>query len=168
MQQMCTGWSSGFDETLHRFIQLDGETCFQYRCMDAGQAFASDTNRSSCVDCVANMRSGISPINGVCIECEVGKIFDANARSSGFCVTAQSFTKTDLQYGKGKSKNTASLKEQCWPLVTTSEYKACVFGEAQNVSSPLSNTIVNGLPVFNKNLTDNSLLKNNITLKVVN
>ncbi len=154
LQQTCTGWSSGFDENLHRFVQVDGETCFQYRCIEPGQAFASDTNRSSCIDCVDNMRSGISPIDGVCVKCDVGKIFDATAKSSGFCVPTQSFSKTDLQYGKGKSKNTVPLNEQCWSLLLLGDYKACVFGETQDLTFPQKQIQIKRemLPNLNKNV----------------
>lgn len=137
LQSMCTGWGTGFDETIHAFIQPSGSTCFQYRCAEIGKAFASDTNRASCVDCNSNLRDGVSPVDGTCIKCDIGKIFSETATATGFCADAMGYTKTDLQYGKGKTKNSQpDVAKQCWPIATPDDYKMCVVnGGAQTSSS---------------------------------
>ena len=48
--------------------------------------------------------------------CDLGYIFDETAANSGYCAKAKEYTKTDLQYGDGRTKNTANmpLANQCW------------------------------------------------------
>lgn len=135
--QACSGWSSGFDENQHVMMQPDGQSCYQFRCSETGYAFRSETDRT-CAACATNMRDGVHPVNGGCVKCELGKIFDENARATGYCVDTDAFTKTDMQYGKGNTKNTIEFKFQCWLQVTAEEYKSCVVngGPVNNGRTP--------------------------------
>ena len=61
--------------------------------------------------------------------CDLGYIFDETAANSGYCAKAKEYTKTDLQYGDGRTKNTAnmSLADQCWTDPSPDRYRQCVF-----------------------------------------
>lgn len=145
-QQLCDGWD-GFDENIHRFYvptmsaslstgnltvgtksPAQKTLCYQYRCLEAGTAFVSSSNRS-CAPCVNDARDGVSPADGTCIKCGLGQIFDENALSSGYCATADAYSKTDMMYGKGKTKsNVPNIKNQCWTMVDLQDYLNCVKG----------------------------------------
>ena len=110
----CDGWDTGFDETLHVMKKRETENCYEFRCVEKGYAFRSATDKT-CVPCVSSKRFGINPVNGTCVECEIGKIFDENAAATGYCANTISFTKTDLQYGPGQTRNTNfEVDNQCW------------------------------------------------------
>ncbi|MDW2995010.1 MAG: hypothetical protein R8N24_03220 [Alphaproteobacteria bacterium] len=130
----CDGWTSGYDPEKHYYHEKGD--CYEYRCKEAGFAFVSDTDRT-CTQCVKNARQGID-MNGLCVECPVGKIikdekmetFDSkNGNIEDVCVNTSKLTKTDLQYGSGKTKSTAGdLDEQCWTKGDAATYKTCVTG----------------------------------------
>lgn len=134
--QMCSGWNSGAfnQETM---IMEYTESCandtgstggYIYKCKEAGKAFVSATDKT-CADCTTNLRGGISPQDGTCVKCDLGKIFNSDAASSNYCVEARALTKTDLQYGSGKTKNSLlDLGDQCWTISDPEEYKNCVKG----------------------------------------
>lgn len=134
--QMCSGWNSGAfnQETM---IMEYTESCandtgstggYIYKCKEAGKAFVSATDKT-CADCATNLRGGISPQDGTCVKCDLGKIFNSDAASSNYCVEARALTKTDLQYGSGKTKNSLlDLGDQCWTISDPEEYKNCVKG----------------------------------------
>ena len=110
----CDGWDTGFDETLHVMKKRETENCYEFRCVEKGYAFRSAKDRT-CELCGTTSRFGASPKDGTCVECEIGKIFDENAAATGYCANTISFTKTDLQYGPGQTRNTNfEVDNQCW------------------------------------------------------
>lgn len=180
-QQLCDGWD-GFDENIHRFYvptmaaslstsnltvgtksPTQKTLCYQYRCLEAGTAFVSSSNRS-CAPCVNDARDGVSPADGTCIKCGLGQIFDETALSSGYCATADAYSKTDMMYGKGKTKsNVPNIKNQCWTMVDLQDYLNCVKGiltggnilqvDSQRRTTSASQELLNNLSninLFNK------------------
>lgn len=156
----------GYNSTLHT-IDDDTGGCVKYFCSESGKAFPS-LGSTECVECSTGIKGGPNPNNGVCVTCETGQAFD---KKSGACVSAGAYTKTDLQYGKGKTKNSdEDVEKQCWTKTTPEEYSDCVKG----VSS--SNTISSNVVYkVNPNLTINGQLNkfqpintNGIKLQVVN
>lgn len=126
LQQSCDGWTD-YNEKLHTFVQQSNQNCYQFRCTETGKAFASETNRGTCVECVSGLRTGVSPTTGACVKCDVGLIFSANATSSGFCVATNSYSNVDLQYGRGRTKNSElDIDKQCWTMTDPVEYEKCV------------------------------------------
>ena len=126
--KLAPGWT-GFNKTLHKFVIPKGKTLVEFRCKGENMAFASATDHS-CVECITSLRSGVSQVDGTCVECEAGKVFNSNATTAdAYCGDAYAYTKTDMQYGKGKTKNDVeNLKDQCWTKTETDDYRACVMG----------------------------------------
>lgn len=118
----CSGFErAGYDSSIHT-IQEDGG-CVKYFCSESGKAFASASS-TACEECSTGVKGGSNPKNGTCVKCETGQYFDSDA---GTCKTAAAYTTIELQYGKGKTKNTNSnVATQCWTLVDPAEYAACV------------------------------------------
>lgn len=125
---MCPGWTE-IDEGLHMVVQSAGKNCFEFRCKGENQAFASITNRS-CIECPTNSRGGMSSVDGTCVKCEAGKVFNNKATSTAtHCGEAIAYTKSDMQYGKGKTKNNnPDVAKQCWTMTETDAYRECVTG----------------------------------------
>jgi hypothetical protein len=125
---MCPGWTE-IDEGLHMVVQSAGKNCFEFRCKGENQAFASTTNRS-CIECPTNSRGGMSSVDGTCVKCEAGKVFNNKATSTAtHCGEAIAYTKSDMQYGKGKTKNSnLNVSQQCWTMTETDTYRKCVMG----------------------------------------
>ena len=107
----------------------------KYKCKEPGYAFAS-TVSNTCVACVTGRRTGVSPADGTCITCAVGTIFDADAVTNGYCVSATGYSKQDLQYGRGNSKDSVALGGQCWTEVQTDDYAECVTTGKMPASDP--------------------------------
>lgn len=125
LTQMCSNWpSNGFDEATMSLDYNDNMGCYTYRCREKGYAFPSSTDRT-CQPCTENLRGGASPADGVCIQCDIGYIFDETASGSGYCVQAAGYDKTDMQYGTNQSKETP-LNNQCWMIAEAEEYSDCV------------------------------------------
>lgn len=123
----CSGWpSGGFDRETMEMHYIESSNCYQYRCKDATQAFASSTSRT-CTACSTTKQGAPSPADGVCIMCETGKIFDETAATSGYCVETDVYSKTDMQYGKNHTRNTQpDVDNQCWSMKETTDYINCV------------------------------------------
>lgn len=136
MQNLCSGWAD-FNMNIHSLYQVDdSQDCFQYRCSDKSKAFVSATDRT-CEACTSeDGRVGVSPADGTCVRCQAGQIFDENSPSSGYCVNALVFSKTDLVYGKNKTK-TSNLADQCWLISYPDDYINCVKG---NTTAETGNT----------------------------
>lgn len=126
--KLAPGWT-GFNKTLHKFVIPKGKSLVEFRCKGENMAFASATDHS-CVECITSLRVGVSQVDGTCVECEAGKVFNSNATTAdAYCGDAYAYTKTDMQYGKGKTKNDVeNVKEQCWTMTETDDYRACVMG----------------------------------------
>lgn len=132
--QLCSGWSSNsYDQSTMKLSYDSEKKCYQYRCNNAGYAFPSTTDKT-CQACFTNVRGGASPVDGTCVQCAVGQIFDETATDTGYCRATTSYSSTDLQYGKGKTRNntststasTKSLSTACWTFVSADDYKKCV------------------------------------------
>lgn len=124
-----------YDETKHTLTYNNASSCYVFMCLQPGYAFP-DTSSFECEKCSGDIRQGINPTNGVCVKCPVGKVFDANALDSECCADAKVYSKNDLQYGPGKSADTA-LDSQCWTK-GSDEYLKCIKGTPtlQPVSKP--------------------------------
>ena len=131
--QLCAGWAD-FEYDSSTMVQEVDLNCvntlgdyggIKYKCKEPGYAFAS-TVSNTCVACVTGRRTGVSPADGTCVTCDVGTIFDADAVTSGYCVSATGYSKQDLQYGRGNSKDSVALGGQCWTEVQTDKYARCV------------------------------------------
>lgn len=133
-KQMCSGWTdSGYDSAIHN-IDSTGE-CVKYVCKDKTKAFPAPGNYE-CTECAGSVRGGQNPLTGLCVICEqVGQYYDVKTRS---CKDALAFSKIDMQYGKGKTKDSYNrTDDQCWTKVSPDEYKDCVFGKAAPVLSSI-------------------------------
>ncbi len=122
---MCSGWSeSGYDSNVHS-IDASGD-CVKFLCKDRHKAFPGAGN-FECVDCAASIRGGQDPKTGLCVQCsQVGQYFDVETST---CEKALGFSKTDLQYGQGKTKNSnPNVGNQCWTKSDTDSYRNCVIG----------------------------------------
>ncbi|MBQ8294376.1 MAG: hypothetical protein IJX89_03255 [Alphaproteobacteria bacterium] len=129
--KMCTGWSySSMNPEIHEITESG--TCYKYRCKESGKAFNSASDQT-CVECPASMRGGTNPANNTCVKCETGTIFN---KSTGQCSNnVIGLSKTDLMYGRGKTKNShAKLNTQCWldAGIDLDTYKNCVLGIGEN------------------------------------
>ncbi len=119
---------SNFDKTMYsgaRHKLQTGNGCAKYFCRQEGTAFAArgDTN---CVDCAGGtVKGGTSPDDGTCVVCKSGQYFNSQ---TAMCEMSGAMTKTDIQYGYAKTKNTARwpVSSQCWTKVTPAEYVACI------------------------------------------
>ena len=123
----CSGWDTGFDEASYMFVMREGQSCFEYRCKGENMAFVSATDRS-CIECPTSLRGGASPVDGTCVKCNSGRVFNNTAKTtSDHCGEAVAYTKTDMQYGKGQTKNSnPDPKNQCWTQTETDVYRECV------------------------------------------
>ncbi len=131
---MCNGWSiSGYRDDMHALEMVDN--CYKYKCKNAGQTFASVTDHT-CIDCATNNRGGPHPIDGTCVKCDTGYIFNKNNATNNYCAKAIGLTKLDLMYGRGKTKasygDTQSVNDQCWTKTSPDEYKECVMNTNKN------------------------------------
>lgn len=133
-KQMCSGWTdSGYDSAIHS-IDSTGE-CIKFMCKDKTKAFPAPGNYE-CMECAGSVRGGQNPLTGLCVVCEqVGQYFNSQ---TNLCDTAIAFTRIDMQYGKGKTKDSYNrTDDQCWTKVSPDEYKDCVFGKSAPVLSSI-------------------------------
>lgn len=133
-KKMCAGWSEvGYDSSVHS-IDSTGD-CVKYMCKDKTKAFPASGN-FECTECAGSIRGGQNPLTGLCVKCEqLGQYFDTK---TGECKSAMAFTRIDMQYGKGKTKETNTKPEnQCWTKVSPEDYKDCVFGKPKLTLSNL-------------------------------
>ncbi len=102
-----------FNSAAHDLKKIDGDACTKYFCTD-GQGFQA-VGDPTCVDCGSvAVKSGPNLTNGT-------------------CKTAKAFTKTDLQYGPGETRNTNyEFDDQCWTKATPDEYKQCITGASDH------------------------------------
>lgn len=101
----------------------ESSSCVKYFCSEPGKAFPSLGN-AECVECANGVKGGPNPNTGVCVSCNSGEYFN---KTAGKCESAAAYTKMDLQYGKGKTRNTnTDVDNQCWTVTTPDEYKVCV------------------------------------------
>lgn len=120
---MCANFDkSGYDSSIH-YLEQHGD-CAKFFCSEPGKAFPAIGNYS-CEDCATGVKGGANSTNGVCVKCQTGQYFDKDSNS---CLAAKALTKTDLQYGIGKTKNTSDIRQQCWTQVTPEEYQKCING----------------------------------------
>jgi hypothetical protein len=121
-QNICSGFQSGYDETMHKLQFYNNEGCYKYICAEEGKAFASANDRT-CIDCPENLHGG-SGEEGTCLKCTDNEIYVGKK-----CVSAKRLTKTELMYGIGKNRNSEKdLKQWCWTRSSIDEYGACVKG----------------------------------------
>lgn len=124
----CNGYTkSKFNSDEHKYYSDSFQGCYRYVCKETGYALTSTTDHS-CTECATNMRGGPDPFNGTCVKCETGTIFN---KISGKCDKAAiGLSKTDMMYGRGKTKTTnPEIENQCWTKTDTDEYKNCVLGK---------------------------------------
>lgn len=128
--------NQGYDGTIHTEYMPAGEPCPDFRCKDNNQAFASLTDKT-CVSCPSSMLVGVSPIDGTCVSCELGTVFNGRATNRNqLCKPAIRLTKTDMQYGFGYTKNSKpDVADQCWGLGQIDEYRACVLANVPSATN---------------------------------
>ncbi len=122
-KEFCTGWDeTAFDSKIH-MLDTSSDDCIRFWCRESGKAFAGPGDKQ-CVDCATGIKGGQSKLDGTCVKCQSGEYFN---QSEGKCLSAAAYSKTDLQYGKDKTKNSgADLEDQCWTILTPDEYRECV------------------------------------------
>ena len=97
--------------------------CTKYFCTEPNTAFTSTTD-TTCAPCSTGVKGGTNIENGTCVKCATGEYFD---EESNKCQSAHAYSKTEMQYGKGKTRQSnAKLNDQCWTKVVPDEYKECV------------------------------------------
>lgn len=131
-----------FDEDEHYLVTDSG--CVKYFCKESGKAFRSVTDKT-CIDCAEGSKGGTNSNNGTCISCDTGQYFDED---DGICKTAVAYSKSDMQYGKGETKNTVPLDEQCWLIATPEEYAECVKNDGKRPISPSNSTQIMTQSIF--------------------
>ena len=127
LNTLCGGFQKdGYDSTQHQLELSEDGRCYVYKCREPGQAFTG-TSDTTCIQCSNGLRGGASPLNGVCVSCMVGQIFDSTATSSNYCTDAVGLTNIEMMYGRGQTKNTVpQVKDQCWSKTVLDEYKDCI------------------------------------------
>ena len=127
----CAGFDrSKYNSSLHTLET--GNNCVKYFCTEQNTAFVSNSD-TTCAPCSTGAKGGSSTANGTCVKCDTGEYFDKNSNS---CISANAYNKTDLQYGKGKTKNSnTKIEDQCWTKVVPDEYVECVKGNSGSGSS---------------------------------
>ena len=128
LRRMCEGWDAdSFDNKIHVFQFDDEMDCYQFRCKGQNKGFDGSGNYV-CVDLSTrtDISDGIDPETGLIVTCEIGQIFDT---STGTCHDTVSYSKSDLRYGKGETKDSVKrILDQCWTVMSVDDYKDCVFG----------------------------------------
>ena len=121
---------SKYDSTIHTLETDSG--CVKYFCTQEGTTFASNTD-TSCVECSTGVKGGANTSTGTCVQCSTGEYFD---KVSNTCKTASAYSRTDMQYGKGKTKATQpDFDKQCWSYVMPEEYAACVKSGGESINT---------------------------------
>ena len=142
--EYCDGWDSAeFNLAYHQLAIDEDNKCVKFLCKDSTKAFPARGNYA-CEECGTNIRGGQSRETGLCVQCDrVGQYFD---KDTGKCALADAFTTTDLQYGRGKTVNSAgSLTTQCWTKVIPSEYIDCVTKTTASTSQGQITTQIGGV-----------------------
>ena len=120
---MCNGFTKESFNAAKHYALTTAEGCTKFFCSQVGYAFPADGS-FECTECATGVKGGAHPVNGQCKVCQTGQYFD---KASGECLTAMAYSRTDMMYGKGGTRNTVpNVLEQCWPKVTPDEYKVCV------------------------------------------
>jgi|GEM_PF-3442932 len=118
----CDGFPEGSFNPATHYLKNVG-SCSKFFCTQPGQAYPS-AGAFECIECATGIKGGPHPTNGQCVVCQTGQFFNAD---SGECQAAAAYSKTDMVYGKGQTRNTVpNVLDQCWPKVTPDEYKVCV------------------------------------------
>ena len=127
---LCSGWDK-YKEAEHTYKRVGD--CYQYRCKAEGKAFEDEFSHK-CVDCKIDARTGV--VDGVCIKCEKGKMFDPEQSKSNYCVETRKLSKSDLKYGFQVSKSNVKKADAnnygaCWEVVEPSAYSDCVLNSGK-------------------------------------
>lgn len=128
----CDGFPEGnFNEAQH-YLMPDG-SCSKYFCTQSGHAFVA--GGFECVECATGVKGGPHPRNGQCVVCQTGQYFD---KTTGQCQSAAAYSKSDMVYGAGKTKNKVpNVMEQCWTIITPDDYKRCVIEGKVTTDEPV-------------------------------
>ena len=120
---MCNGFTKESFNAAKHYALTTAEGCTKFFCSQVGYAFPADGS-FECTECATGVKGGAHPVNGQCKVCQTGQYFD---KASGECLTAAAYSRTDMMYGKGKTRNLVpSIAQQCWPIVSPDDYKNCV------------------------------------------
>lgn len=134
LNNLCSGYSRTVYQRSPESWQLaasaDNSSCYVYYCPNTKYGFKS-TSDHTCVKCPN--RSGQQK-NGLCAPpCEIGKSYSvSDYQKDGSCVDDTAYSKTDMMYGAGKTKNSQSFENSCWTIID--DYKSCVEKGGQNKS----------------------------------
>ena len=134
LNNLCSGYSRTVyqrsPESWQLAASIDNPSCYVYYCPNTRYGFKS-TSDHTCVKCPN--RSGQQK-NGLCATpCEIGKsYYVSDYQKDGSCVADTAYSKTDMMYGRGKTKNSQSFENSCWTIIDN--YKSCVENGGQNKS----------------------------------
>lgn len=94
--------------------------------VSATPQFASFVSATTSPVCPSDVRHGKNPSTNECVECPIGKFFNANDSANGYCSTAIALGKSELKYGYKSRTEKSRVSAQCWTKKNPAEYKACV------------------------------------------
>lgn len=128
LEHLCSGFSRDVYNRSPQSWQLTTSAtsagCYRYSCLDFKHGFKS-TSDHTCVQCPN--RSG-QDASGLCATaCPLGQSYQhssENLLTDGACVNDTAYSKTDMMYGKGKTRNSQTFEKSCWTIIDN--YKACV------------------------------------------
>ena len=101
-------------------------------------AESQESDNADVQECPPGIRFGNNPENGKCIECPIGKYFNADNPGGGYCNTATVLNKTDLMYGYGQTRNSnPKLHNQCWHIKDPDKYRRCVLSGGNTTTNPV-------------------------------
>ncbi|MBQ4070388.1 MAG: hypothetical protein IJD52_03375 [Alphaproteobacteria bacterium] len=124
----CKGFDPNKYNSKDHVLDQSGD-CVRYFCRDNNMTFAA-VDDTTCVACAKGALGGPNKEDGTCVKCEMGQYFDQDTNS---CKTAVAFSKIDMMYGRGMTKNDHKvLDTQCWTLTKPDDYRTCVFSGADN------------------------------------
>lgn len=124
----CEGFDPDKYNSKDHVLDQSGD-CVRYFCRDNNMTFAA-VDDTTCVACAKGALGGPNKEDGTCVKCEMGQYFDQDTNS---CKTAVAFSKIDMMYGRGMTKNDHRvLDTQCWTLTNPDDYRTCVFSGADN------------------------------------
>ena len=109
-----------FDSATHKWIVGPNGNCRIQVCADNTKAFESDAS-TNCIPCGDGTKAYGINTYGVCVKCSAGELFSDKTFK---CEPGIRLSKTDMLYGRGKTKTTADA--QCWQILDAGIYRQCI------------------------------------------
>ncbi len=130
----CSGYNeNSYDPTIHDLYESGG--CVKFKCEGDNHGFEDFSDQEyNCVPCTRadseSWNTGINTSTNECVFCDDFEYFDPTTST---CDELMGLSQIDLQYGRGKTNNTATLSEQCWTITDPVNYRNCVLGNALTI-----------------------------------